>query len=173
MIELTASLPLFVFSCSALMESLITPLQERIEDWKKTANTLDKEHARGDSMHNYHSIRDHITFLAWCSYGQRPHFCIQDRARKFRDHIALFRTELLWSVTKLWYSAWSSHSQGPQYHENSKGAPITSTVSYTAQSTSSVPPLLTPFLPLLLTLFMSLQNTSELAMRSKRNLLIH
>lgn len=28
------------------MESLITPLQERIEDWKKTANTLDKEHAR-------------------------------------------------------------------------------------------------------------------------------
>lgn len=31
---------------NALMESLITPLQERIEDWKKTANTLDKEHAR-------------------------------------------------------------------------------------------------------------------------------
>ncbi|KAM9301597.1 protein MTSS 2 isoform 2-T2 [Gastrophryne carolinensis] len=31
---------------NALMESLISPLQERIEDWKKTANTLDKEHAR-------------------------------------------------------------------------------------------------------------------------------
>ncbi|XP_041446188.1 protein MTSS 2 isoform X2 [Xenopus laevis] len=31
---------------NALMESLINPLQERIEDWKKTANTLDKEHAR-------------------------------------------------------------------------------------------------------------------------------
>ncbi|KAM4017768.1 protein MTSS 2 isoform 4-T4 [Anomaloglossus baeobatrachus] len=31
---------------NALMESLITPLQERIEDWKKTANALDKEHAR-------------------------------------------------------------------------------------------------------------------------------
>ncbi|XP_063801932.1 protein MTSS 2 isoform X2 [Pseudophryne corroboree] len=31
---------------NALLESLINPLQERIEDWKKTANTLDKEHAR-------------------------------------------------------------------------------------------------------------------------------
>ncbi|XP_053304728.1 protein MTSS 2 isoform X2 [Spea bombifrons] len=31
---------------NALMETLINPLQERIEDWKKTANTLDKEHAR-------------------------------------------------------------------------------------------------------------------------------
>lgn len=33
---------------SALMESLITPLQDRIEDWKKTANQLDKDHAKGD-----------------------------------------------------------------------------------------------------------------------------
>ncbi|XP_063169263.1 protein MTSS 2 isoform X7 [Candoia aspera] len=31
---------------SALMESLISPLQERIEDWKKTANQLDKDHAK-------------------------------------------------------------------------------------------------------------------------------
>ncbi|KAG7315180.1 hypothetical protein KOW79_021268 [Hemibagrus wyckioides] len=31
---------------NALMESLITPLQERIEDWKKTANQLDKDHAK-------------------------------------------------------------------------------------------------------------------------------
>lgn len=30
------------------MESLITPLQDRIEDWKKTANQLDKDHAKGD-----------------------------------------------------------------------------------------------------------------------------
>uniref|UniRef100_A0A8C2A166 MTSS1-like protein n=1 Tax=Cyprinus carpio TaxID=7962 RepID=A0A8C2A166_CYPCA len=30
----------------ALMESLITPLQDRIEDWKKTANQLDKDHAK-------------------------------------------------------------------------------------------------------------------------------
>lgn len=29
------------------MESLINPLQERIEDWKKTANQLDKDHAKG------------------------------------------------------------------------------------------------------------------------------
>uniref|UniRef100_A0A8C3CGP9 MTSS I-BAR domain containing 2 n=1 Tax=Cairina moschata TaxID=8855 RepID=A0A8C3CGP9_CAIMO len=32
--------------CSALMESLITPLQDRIEDWKKAANQLDKDHAK-------------------------------------------------------------------------------------------------------------------------------
>ncbi|XP_078527407.1 protein MTSS 2 isoform X5 [Lissotriton helveticus] len=31
---------------NALMESLINPLQERIEDWKKTATTLDKDHAK-------------------------------------------------------------------------------------------------------------------------------
>uniref|UniRef100_A0A663MME9 MTSS I-BAR domain containing 2 n=1 Tax=Athene cunicularia TaxID=194338 RepID=A0A663MME9_ATHCN len=30
----------------ALMESLINPLQDRIEDWKKTANQLDKDHAK-------------------------------------------------------------------------------------------------------------------------------
>lgn len=35
---------------SALMESLIAPLQERIEDWKKTANQLDKDHAKGYSQ---------------------------------------------------------------------------------------------------------------------------
>lgn len=32
---------------SALMEGLVTPLQDRIEEWKKTANQLDKDHAKG------------------------------------------------------------------------------------------------------------------------------
>ncbi|XP_072403738.1 protein MTSS 2 isoform X8 [Chiloscyllium punctatum] len=31
---------------NALMESLINPLQDRIEDWKKSANQLDKDHAK-------------------------------------------------------------------------------------------------------------------------------
>lgn len=31
---------------SALLESLINPLQERIEDWKKSVNQLDKDHAK-------------------------------------------------------------------------------------------------------------------------------
>ncbi|XP_012994255.2 protein MTSS 2 isoform X5 [Esox lucius] len=31
---------------NALMESLINPLQDRIEDWKKNANQLDKDHAK-------------------------------------------------------------------------------------------------------------------------------
>lgn len=37
----------FCLFYSALMESLITPLQDKIEDWKKTANQLDKDHAKG------------------------------------------------------------------------------------------------------------------------------
>lgn len=32
------------------MESLITPLQDKIEDWKKTANQLDKDHAKGTQV---------------------------------------------------------------------------------------------------------------------------
>lgn len=37
------------------MESLINPLQDKIEDWKKTANQLDKDHAKGRfSFQNSH-----------------------------------------------------------------------------------------------------------------------
>lgn len=32
---------------SALMEKLVTPLQDKIEEWKKTAALLDKDHAKG------------------------------------------------------------------------------------------------------------------------------
>ncbi|KAL0968483.1 hypothetical protein UPYG_G00267430 [Umbra pygmaea] len=31
---------------NALMESLVTPLQDRMEEWKKTTNLLDKDHAK-------------------------------------------------------------------------------------------------------------------------------
>ncbi|XP_035868074.1 protein MTSS 2 isoform X1 [Phyllostomus discolor] len=34
---------------NALLESLINPLQERIEDWKKSVNQLDKDHAKGEA----------------------------------------------------------------------------------------------------------------------------
>lgn len=37
---------------SALMEGLVTPLQDRIEEWKKTANQLDKDHAKGKTLGN-------------------------------------------------------------------------------------------------------------------------
>lgn len=30
------------------MEGLVTPLQDRLEEWKKTANQLDKDHAKGE-----------------------------------------------------------------------------------------------------------------------------
>ena len=32
---------------NALVETFVQPLNERIEDWKKTAQTLDKDHAKG------------------------------------------------------------------------------------------------------------------------------
>lgn len=32
---------------SAIMDCLVIPLQDKIEDWKKALVTLDKEHARG------------------------------------------------------------------------------------------------------------------------------
>ncbi|XP_015271928.1 PREDICTED: MTSS1-like protein, partial [Gekko japonicus] len=41
---------------NALMESLINPLQDRIEDWKKTANQLDKDHAK-DYKRARHEIK--------------------------------------------------------------------------------------------------------------------
>ena len=32
---------------NSLVETFIQPLNECIEDWKKSANTLDKDHAKG------------------------------------------------------------------------------------------------------------------------------
>ena len=39
--------------CSELMESLVIPLQEQIDEWKKTAGHLDKEHAHGMLRNNF------------------------------------------------------------------------------------------------------------------------
>lgn len=33
---------------STLMEKMIAPLQDKIEEWKKTAALLDKDHAKGE-----------------------------------------------------------------------------------------------------------------------------
>ena len=32
--------------CSALLDCLVLPLQDKLEDWRKTAITLDKDHAK-------------------------------------------------------------------------------------------------------------------------------
>lgn len=40
----------FSTTLSALMEKLVTPLQDKIEEWKKTAALLDKDHAKGMAM---------------------------------------------------------------------------------------------------------------------------
>jgi len=36
-----------LLACSGLLESLVIPFQEQIDDWKKTAVHLDKDHAHG------------------------------------------------------------------------------------------------------------------------------
>lgn len=40
-------MPWYSSTLSALMEKLVTPLQDKIEEWKKTAALLDKDHAKG------------------------------------------------------------------------------------------------------------------------------
>lgn len=35
------------FNFSAIMDCLVVPLQEKLEDWKKAVFNLDKEHAKG------------------------------------------------------------------------------------------------------------------------------
>ena len=47
------------------MEGLVTPLQDRIEEWKKTANQLDKDHAKGEHPA---STSDVILFLSDVSH---------------------------------------------------------------------------------------------------------
>lgn len=32
---------------NAIVEAFVQPLNEKIEEWKKSANTLDKDHAKG------------------------------------------------------------------------------------------------------------------------------
>uniref|UniRef100_A0A8D3AEF7 MTSS I-BAR domain containing 2a n=1 Tax=Scophthalmus maximus TaxID=52904 RepID=A0A8D3AEF7_SCOMX len=44
---------------NSLMEGLVTPLQDRLEEWKKTANQLDKDHAKGEQP-NTSALRQEI-----------------------------------------------------------------------------------------------------------------
>lgn len=40
----------FVLFFRAFIECLINPLQEQMEEWKRGANTLDKDHAKGNRI---------------------------------------------------------------------------------------------------------------------------
>ncbi len=62
-LKLCALLLNLCLSSSALMESLITPLQDKIEDWKKTANQLDKDHAKGTHTSQVMMLLHEITAL--------------------------------------------------------------------------------------------------------------
>lgn len=45
--EIKIKSPFKIFS--AIMDCLVNPLQEKLEDWKKTLVNLDKDHSRGIS----------------------------------------------------------------------------------------------------------------------------
>ncbi|CAM9340554.1 unnamed protein product, partial [Lampetra planeri] len=55
----------------ALMESLITPLQDKIEDWKKTANQLDKDHAKGTNC-MFSPMTTSLRPVVFCSASPTP-----------------------------------------------------------------------------------------------------
>jgi len=39
--------------CSHVSETLVGPLQEKMDDWKKAATILDKDHAKGDLVFSF------------------------------------------------------------------------------------------------------------------------
>ena len=52
LVAVTAKVKILQYLCffnkiSALIDCLINPLQEQMEEWKKVANQLDKDHAKG------------------------------------------------------------------------------------------------------------------------------
>ena len=47
---------IFYYIYSAIVDNLVTPLQERSEDWKKSVAQLDKEHAKGKKKCNIHLV---------------------------------------------------------------------------------------------------------------------
>ncbi|XP_051917635.1 MTSS I-BAR domain containing 2a isoform X4 [Hippocampus zosterae] len=61
---------------NALMEGLVTPLQDRIEEWKKTANQLDKDHAKEYKRSRHEIKRKSLDTLK-----------LQKKARKGRGNL--------------------------------------------------------------------------------------
>ena len=41
--------------CSDVMAAVVGPLQEKMDDWRKSATALDKDHAKGDLI-NFFAI---------------------------------------------------------------------------------------------------------------------
>ncbi|CAF5102892.1 unnamed protein product, partial [Rotaria magnacalcarata] len=66
---------------SSLVETFIQPLSERIEEWKKSANTLDKDHAKG--LKDYKKLRNELRKKATETAK------LQKKCRKLPKHDAL------------------------------------------------------------------------------------
>jgi len=49
--------------CSDVMEAVVGPLQEKTDDWRKTATALDKDHAKGDLLMSFIVINGSLTII--------------------------------------------------------------------------------------------------------------
>lgn len=69
---------------SALMDKLVTPLQDKIEEWKKTAALLDKDHAKGTAdtpiYYLISVILNYAISLTICFY-----FCVTEYKRSRQE----------------------------------------------------------------------------------------
>lgn len=43
---------IIMINFSTLQDGLLNPLQDKVEEWKKTSNNLDKEHSKGKNKNN-------------------------------------------------------------------------------------------------------------------------
>lgn len=46
------------------IDCLINPLQEQMEEWKRVANTLDKDHAKGGLQRELKCLLKHTAFTS-------------------------------------------------------------------------------------------------------------
>ncbi|XP_073488331.1 protein MTSS 1 isoform X3 [Aquarana catesbeiana] len=70
---------------SALIDCLINPLQEQVEEWKKVANQLDKDHAKGSN--HWRSIKEYKKARQEIKKKSSDTLKLQKKAKKGRGDI--------------------------------------------------------------------------------------
>ena len=48
---------MFFVPLSSILDNLVAPLQEKLEDWKKAVATIDKDHTKGNTCHTFNAHR--------------------------------------------------------------------------------------------------------------------
>lgn len=52
-LQWTIPIKFVVSYCSALIDCLVQPLQEKMEDWRRTSIQMDKDHAKGEKRRGH------------------------------------------------------------------------------------------------------------------------